>query len=256
MPAVGVEGLGALRGKEGDCGATGAAREDASDFCNGNASDFLGDAGGCGRGEEEFIVFTAIEGLGEGCGHVEGELSGIHFGGYAGFLAKVGKIGGEAVTEIDGGGGQTVALEPEALANAGLGVEMWGQQRRKSLGDSGRVRAVGVGCRQLSEAREGSGGSAKGAGDVEQVAGACAGAEQAFTTRNAANEDDIGYGDGGLREISAGKRSLVSGGQGKQAVEEALDPGWAAGRRRGQLAWQTQGKKGGNGAGTHSGQVT
>jgi hypothetical protein len=77
----------------------------------------------------------------------------------------------------------------------------------------------------LGEAGEGGGGSAKGACDVKEMAGAGSGAEQCPSPGNAADEDNVGYGDGRLGEISAGQRGLVGGGEGEEAVEEGVDPG-------------------------------
>jgi hypothetical protein len=67
---------------------------------------------------------------------MDGKESGIDLGGYAGLLAEVGEIGRETVAEIDGGGGEVVALEPEALGDAGLGEEVRGQQGFELLWDS------------------------------------------------------------------------------------------------------------------------
>jgi hypothetical protein len=82
---------------------------------------------------------------------------------------------------------------------------------------------------QLGEADEGGGGSAEGASDIKEMAGAGGGAEQGFSLGNPADEEDIRDGDGRLGQVAAGQRGLVSGGEGEQAVEEGLDPGSAAG---------------------------
>ena len=103
MPALGIEGLGALRGEKGDGGSVGARGEDAADLGDGDAGDFAWETRRGWNGEKEFVVFSAVEGLGEGCGGVDGELSRVNFGGYAGFFAQVGEIGGEAVTDVDCG---------------------------------------------------------------------------------------------------------------------------------------------------------
>ena len=107
------------RCEERDGGAAGSPGEDAADPGDGNAGDFAGQAGSGWSGKEKFVVFAAVEGLGEGCGGVDGQGCGIDLGGYAGFLAEVGKIGGEAVAEVEGGGGQAVARQPQALTRCG-----------------------------------------------------------------------------------------------------------------------------------------
>jgi hypothetical protein len=127
---------------------------------DGNAGDFAGDAGGGWGCEEEFVVFSAVEGLGKGCGGVDGEGGGLDLGGYTGLFAEVDEVGGEAVTEVDGGGGQAVADEPEALGDAGLGIEVGGEQGFELLRDARRVRAGRVGFGQILQAGKGGSGSA------------------------------------------------------------------------------------------------
>ena len=51
-----------------------------------------------------------------------------------GFLADVGEVRGKAVAEVDGGSGQAAALEPEALGEARLRVEMRRQCGSRALG--------------------------------------------------------------------------------------------------------------------------
>jgi hypothetical protein len=46
------------------------------------------------------------------------------------------------------------------------------------------------------------------------MAGARGGAEQGLSLGNAADENDIGDGDGRLGEVAAGQRGLVGGGEG------------------------------------------
>jgi hypothetical protein len=82
--------------------------------------------------------------------------------------------------------------------------------------------------RQFGEAGKGCGGSAEGAGYIEQVTGAGAGAKQGFSAEERADKNDVGQGDGRLREVAAGQRDFVGRGQGEQASEEALEPGRSA----------------------------
>jgi len=223
LPALGVEGLGALGGEERYGRLAGAESRDAADSGDGDAGDLAGQAGLGGGGKEEFVVFSAMEGLGQGCAGMDGKQSGIDLGGYSGLLAEVGEVGGEAVAEVDGGGSQTVPDEPEALIDTGLGAKVRSQQGFEVPWDSERAGWLTFG--QLGEAGEGGGGSAKGAGDVEDMAGAGGGAEQGPSLGNAANEDDVGDGNGRFGEIPAGQRGLVGGGEGEEAVEEGVDPG-------------------------------
>jgi len=96
---------------------------------------------------------------------VDGEQGSVDFGGYARFLTEMSEVGGQAVAEVDGGGGEIVALEPEALRDAGLGVKMRGELGFEPPGNAGRVRAGRLG--KLGETGEASSGSTECAGDVE-----------------------------------------------------------------------------------------
>ena len=137
------------------------------------------------------------------------------------------QIGREAVAEIDSGGGHSAAPKPEALRDAGQRIEMRGKLRRQLFGEGRRLGAGFDRPRrpgEFGQAGKGSGGSAEGAGYVEQVAGAGTGAEQGFPSGECADKYDVGQGDGRLGEIAAGQRGLVGRGQGEQAVKEALEP--------------------------------
>jgi hypothetical protein len=68
-----------------------------------------------------------VEGLGEGCCRVDGQGSRIDLSHYAGLLAEMSKVGGEAIAQIEGGRGQPATLQPETLGNARLGIEVWGE---------------------------------------------------------------------------------------------------------------------------------
>jgi hypothetical protein len=107
----------------------------------------------------------------------------------------------------------------------------------------------------LCEAGQGCGGSAKEAGDVKKVPWAGGEAEQGTSPWNRADQDDIGKWDWRFRQVAAGKWSFVSGGQGQQAVEEALDPGLASSSRISEFARQAQGQEGGHRARSHGGKV-
>src|ERR1035441_9357194 len=83
LPALGVKGLGALRGEKRYGGPAAAECRDAADSGDGNAGDLAWQAGLRGGGKEEFVVFSAVEGLGQGCAGMNGKQSGIHLGGYS-----------------------------------------------------------------------------------------------------------------------------------------------------------------------------
>src|ERR1700690_3752765 len=84
------------------------------------------------RGEQQFVVLTAVE------GHIQsnraGRLShqrtrdecGLNFGAHAAFFTEVAEVGGEAVAEVDHGGGQTAPAQELTDSYPGLGVEVAG----------------------------------------------------------------------------------------------------------------------------------
>ena len=145
LPSVRFERLGALRREESNGGLAGAGFEDAADSCDRDAGDGARQAGGEGRGEEQFVVFAAMKSLGERCCRVDGQQGRIDLGSDAGLLAEMSEVGREAVAQVEGGGGHAVALEPEALDDTGLRIEVQGEQRFQLFGDEGRVRRGGLG---------------------------------------------------------------------------------------------------------------
>jgi hypothetical protein len=217
---------------KGNGGTVAAGRDDAANVGDRDAGDLLRNAGRGGGGEEEFVVFAAMKRLGLGCSGVDWELRGVDFGRDIGFITEVDQVSGEAVAEIDGSRGERAALEPKALCDAGLGIKVRSEESLEPDGDSRRVRGRSVRLKrlgQLGEAGEGGGGSAEAAGDVDQVTGKCAGSKQGFAVGSCADKDDVGDGDGRFGKIAAGEWSLVSFGEGEEAVEEALDPSGASG---------------------------
>ena len=186
LPALRFERLGALRGEERHGGLAGAQLCDAADSGDGDAGDRAGQANLRGGGEQKFVVFSAVEGLGQGCGAVDGKLSGVDLGGYARLPAEMGQIGGEAVAQVNGGRSGAVADKPESLADAGLGIEVLGQRGFQLAGDSERAGAGRPGFGQPGEAGERGRGSAKGARDIEQMARAGGGSFEPRSDNNRA----------------------------------------------------------------------
>ena len=142
----------------------------------------------------------------------------------------MGEVGGEAVAEVDAGGGEAAAEEGLADGEAGLGEEVW--------------VVVGCGCGAEfawggGEGGEFGGGAAEGAGDVEEVAGAGAGAAEGAACGGGAEEDDVGEDEvgGGFGGVAAGEGNVVGCGEGEEAVEEAVEQDgvcgrWISGRAR------------------------
>ena len=140
--------------------------------------------GGGRGGEEQLVVFAAVEQRGDLGAVVEGGGEGVkrkcgevEFGGDVGGGAEVSEVGGEAVAEVDAGGGEAAAEEGLADGEARLGEE---------------VRVVGVGgcgaefARRGGEGGEFGCGAAEGAGDVEEVAcvGSRSGGERGLWARS------------------------------------------------------------------------
>ena len=87
LPALWFQRLRALRGEQRDGGLAGAEFPDAADQGDWNAGNLAGQAGRGGGGEEQFVVFATVEGLGQGCGRVDGQGRGIDLCGHAGLPA-------------------------------------------------------------------------------------------------------------------------------------------------------------------------
>jgi hypothetical protein len=206
-----------------------------TDFGDGDAGDLPGYAGRGGGGKEQFVVFTPVQGLGQSCPGVEREGGCIDLGGEFGFFAEVGKVCREAVAQVKGCRGLVVALEPEALGDARLRIEVGGQQGFEPLGNERSLASV-FGVRQFSQTVQAGGSTAQGAGYVEQVTGAGAGTEQGLAPWSCADEDDVSDGDGGLGQVTARQRGFVGLGQGEEAIEETVDPGGTVAPGNSQLA--------------------
>jgi hypothetical protein len=78
---------------------------------------------------------------------------------------------------------------------------------------------------------EANSGGAEAAGDVDEVTGASAGAEQTFSMRDRASQNHVGDSESGLGKVAAGERNLISLREREKAVEESVDPGALPGRR-------------------------
>ena len=142
LPAMWLEGFRAGLGQQGGLWPARMRGQNLANFMDGNTGDFARQLcrGGCG--EEELVVFSAVEDL-IGCREGdEGQSSGVELGGDAGLSAEVGEVGGEAVAQVDGGGGHRIAREPKALSYAWRGKKMpvekrlearWNWRKRRRL---------------------------------------------------------------------------------------------------------------------------
>jgi hypothetical protein len=109
------------------------AGDDGAYGGNADAGDGFGNAGCWVGGEEELIVFAAVQsGLEGGCGgerlgeRMERECGCVDAGGDARLVAEVGEVSGDAVGDVDAGCGEAAAQEGLADGEAGLREEVGG----------------------------------------------------------------------------------------------------------------------------------
>ena len=100
-----------------------------------------GQSSGRRRGKKQFVVFAAVQSLIESCRRVNRQKRRIDLGGDAGLLAEMSQIGGEAVAEIERGGGQSAPLKPKPLRDARLRIEVRGELRVELFRDARRLEA-------------------------------------------------------------------------------------------------------------------
>jgi hypothetical protein len=185
---------------------------------------------------------------------MDGNGGGGDLGGEVGLVTEMMEVGGEAVAEIDGGGGEFPVGELAADGKAGLEVE------------------VGVfegGGRQAEEflwgafEREKFGGrSSEGTADIDEVAGAGGGAEEGLASLDGSDQDDVGDdealtggGGWGFGGVAAGEGNIAERGEGEESVEKAFDPAFLAATSDGQVSGYGEGEKGGEGASAHCREV-
>src|SRR5208283_671425 len=123
-PTAWLEDLRAGGGVEPYLRSVGPRAKDAADARNRNAGNAARDARGGRGGEEEFVRLAAVERLVESGAGEDGQRGRVDFGSDAGGLAKMREVGGEAVAEVDRGGGCGSPRQPEALRDARLRIEV------------------------------------------------------------------------------------------------------------------------------------
>ncbi len=124
----------------------------------------------------------------------------VELGGDGGGSAEVGEVGGEAVADVDAGGGEIATEECFASVETGLWEEVrvvFGCGREGEFSFAGEDGGEFGGC------------SAELAGDVEGVAGAGCGAAECSTAGGGADEDDVGEDE--IRRVIRRCRRLRGG---------------------------------------------
>ena len=91
------------------------------------------------RGEEEFVVFSAVENLSGRRGGGEGQGGGVELGGDAGFCAEMGEIGGEASLKSMAAVASALRASQRPCATRGVGnrCRLSSALRRGGIGGSG-----------------------------------------------------------------------------------------------------------------------
>jgi hypothetical protein len=177
-------------------------------------------------GEEEFVVFAAVQGLMEGCAGEDGRRFDI--GGNTRCEAEPVEVEREAVSEVHGGGSASSEIAAEGEAGFGFEVAFPG-----SAFVSGEAQS----------------GASEGAGDIDVIAGAGGGAAEGRTGASCATEGDIGGEDGGVREVATGEFGTGFACQGEKSVEETVDPSG------GSPSGESDGEEAEAGFGAHGGDV-
>ena len=92
---------------------------DCPDLSHPHSCNLPGHPGFLGRCEEKFIVFAAMERKLKIGAAGNGNLAGDDPGGDAAFFTDVGEVHGEAIAQIDHGGGQPMFSQPASNFDPG-----------------------------------------------------------------------------------------------------------------------------------------
>src|SRR5664280_3282280 len=147
---------------------------------DGNSGDLLRNAA-LGTGREEQLIFVAAMQrqrqsiLATG----GGQSFGVNDSASATLFADVPQVGGESVADVDHGGDQLLLAQELADGEPGLGIEVLEVRPRPQTFS-------------VAELVESSDCCAERAGDVEEIAGPRARAQDGFAGGNAAEHHDVG----------------------------------------------------------------
>ena len=149
-----------------------------------------------GNGEEEFVVFAAVEGVLERGAFRDGNVREVS--GDVGCSAEPGEVHREAVAQVHGA---FDAQFTELLAELELGL-------RNEAGTSVK----------------GEGSFAQRAANADAIAGAGLGTEERLATRDLTADGDVAGYFGGVGEVAAGEDDDVLFGEFGETIEEGGDP--------------------------------
>lgn len=225
---------------------------------DGNSGDFLRNDCTWRRGEEQFVIFAAMQCEVESGWRTartrsfDGER--VHWDGCRVELGRkmrlitdMSKISREAVAYVDSCVSQPRCREFGGNRESRLRKEM--RMIADGLGESGKAAGSALKRQQFR------GGTAERTGNVDQVSGAGSGAKQSSASPDRADQNDVEAGKlRGPRGVSSGKRNAALLGEREQAIEEAVDPGLAF-AESGEFAGHSERKKRGQRARTHGGKI-
>jgi hypothetical protein len=79
--------------------------------------------------EQEFVIFAAMQSL--NLRRAASDRQIVDLRSDSGFFAQMGEIGGEAIAQVDGRGCSAMFLQPQALSEAWLRVEVRLERKRR-----------------------------------------------------------------------------------------------------------------------------
>lgn len=231
VPAERAELARSAIGHEQDCPAGG----EFTDAGNGNAAEPGRHARQIapGDGEQQLVVFSAVERTAKPGGALirrfgatsskmivecEGKGSSVDHRACTARSAQAGEIGGEAVRNVHGSGGESVGGQPRADGEARFGAKMADEKIRTGMA-SERARAFA-----LQEIESGL-CRAQATGDEDGIAGIAAAPREYAGSRRFAD-----YGNGGVEVLVAGNvaadqmHAEPTGGAG-HAASKLVEPG-------------------------------
>lgn len=197
--------------------------------------------------EEEFVIFAAGEGESGRGVRGEGDLIGVDGEPNAGDAGEAGEIGSEPITEIEHGGGKSMANEPLTFGEArGEGEMVMGPRAAEFSGDEKEVAGLGAGAGGRgffgdgAEKRDGEkelGGTDSFATDDGETKFFCEARESTVGLKDTGSGAGVGAADGeeggtgsgaGGGEIAEGPGegfAAEEGGGGRAGKVEAFDDG-------------------------------
>lgn len=156
------------------------------------------------------------------------------------------KVGGEAVAEVDGCGGEVALKERCADGESWLREEV-----RVVCGGCGSGGTVG-----FQQSGEFGVSTAERAGDIESITGLRTGASQREAVRSGANENDIGEDEVCWRfgGVATGERYIVLLRESTESAKKSFDPALTVTGAE-KMSGKSEGEEGGYRGSSHGGEI-